>query len=90
MILTLNIPDDLGADLTAKLGEPSLAALEALAGRAYESGHFSLEQVRRLLGFPTRWEAQALLTRLGVWPGTTEADLASDLAALEKVFPLAG
>lgn len=90
MILTLNIPDDLGNDLAAKLGEPSQAGLEALAGRAYEAGFFSLEQVRRLLSFPTRWEAQALLSKLGVWPGTTTADLESDLATLERMFPTAG
>lgn len=85
MNVVLEIPEDLTAPLRAGLGEPATAALAALAARAYESGGFSVEQVRRLLRLPTRWEAQAVLSKHGVWPGTTVEDLRSDLASLEKL-----
>lgn len=88
MILTLTIPDELSEELAAAVGEPSRAALEALAAKAYASGHFSLEHVRRLLNLPSRWEAQEALSRHGVWPGTTVGDLRSDLANLEQFFAL--
>lgn len=37
-----------------------------------------------MLGLGSRWEAQDVLSRHGVWPGTTEEDLHSDLGTLGK------
>ena len=90
MTVTLTIPDELTAPMSARLGEPGQAALEALAARAYEQGALSLEQVRRLLNLPSRWEAQNLLSSRGVWPGTTVAGIEADLATLGRLFPVAG
>ena len=42
-------------------------------------------RVRRLLDLPSRWEAQSLLSKHGVWPGTTVDDVQSDLDTLEKL-----
>ena len=80
--LTLTIPDDLSRDLSAGFANIERAALEALAAEAYEQDVLSLEQVRRLLDLPSRWEAQALLSKHGVWPGTTVEDFRSDMATL--------
>ena len=85
MTVTLNIPEELSGELTAKLGNLGRAALEALAAKAYEQDCLSLEQVRSLLDLKSRWEAQSLLTRLGVWPGTTAESLRSDLATLDRL-----
>jgi len=85
MIVTLEIPDELTSDLKLKFGNLGSAALEALAAEAYEKDALSLEQVRRLLDLPSRWEAQAVLERHGVWPGQTVEDLVADLDALESL-----
>lgn len=85
MILTLNIPNDLSVDLNAKFGDLGRTAMEALAAEAYEQDVLSLEQVRRLLGLESRWDAQAVLARHKVWPGTTVQDVESDFAILEKI-----
>ena len=85
MTMTLEVPDDLSRELSAGFANPCRAALEALAAEAYEKDVFSLEQVRRLLGAASRGEAQEVLARHGVWPGTTVEDVRSDLAALENL-----
>lgn len=82
MTLTLTIPDDLSLELGAKFENVGRAALEALAAEAYENGVLSLEQVRRMLALPSRWEAQAVLSSHGVWPATTVEDFHSDLESL--------
>lgn len=74
MEVTLHIPDELGQSL----GDPSRIALEALAAKAYESGIFSVEQVRRLLDLPSRWDAQDALSRHGVWPGLSAEEILQD------------
>lgn len=75
MQITLQIPDELSGD---QFGDPSQVALEALAAKAYESGILSVEQVRAMLDLPSRWEAQELLSRHGVWPGTTVEEILED------------
>lgn len=87
MTVTLTIPDELSGELTAKLGHPALAALEALAAEAYEQNVFSLEQVRRLLALESRWQVQAVLSRHGVWPGLTAEDVLKDAATAANFTP---
>jgi len=82
MTLTMNIPDDLSLELSAKFNNLGRAALEALAAEAYERDVLSLEQVRRMLELPSRWEAQALLSQHGVWPGTDVEDFRLDMETL--------
>ncbi len=91
----MNIPDDLSLELSAKFHNLGQAALEALAAEAYEREVLSLEQVRRMLDLPSRWEAQALLSRHGVWPGTSREDFHADTDALagsklSATLPLSG
>ena len=90
MTLTLNIPNDLSEDLNAKFDDLGRTAMEALAAEAYEQDVLSLEQVRRLLGLESRWDAQAVLSHHKVWPGTTVEDVESDFATLENIRPAAG
>ena len=85
MQVTWDIPDDLSRELTAKFENLGRAAMEALAAEAYEKDVLSLEQVRRLLDLPSRWEAEAVLKRHRVWPGTTVEDVISDLETLERL-----
>jgi len=78
MTLTVNIPDDLAAELGAGFHNLGRAALEALAAEAYARDVLSLEQVRRLLELESRWEAQAVLSRLGAWPAQSAEDILED------------
>ena len=48
--LTVDIPDDLAAELGAGFQNLGRAALEALAAEAYSKEVLSLEQIRRMLG----------------------------------------
>ena len=82
MTVTLTIPDEVSADLASKFSNPGQAALEALAARAYECGALSLAQIRTMLNLGSRWEAEEVLARHGVWPGTTSDDLSADITTL--------
>ena len=84
MTVTLNIPEDLSGELTAKFGNLGRAAMEWLAAKAYRDDCLSLEQVRRLLDLPSRWEAQAVLAKHDSWPGLAVEDVEHDLATLDK------
>ena len=78
MTLTMTIPDELSPDLSACFNNIGRAALEALAAKAYEKEALSLMQVRKLLDLPSRWEAQEVLSRHGVWPGQTAGEIWRD------------
>jgi hypothetical protein len=78
MTLTVNIPDDLAAELGSEFENLGHAALEALAAEAYAKDVLSLEQVRRLLELESRWEAQAALSRLGAWPSQSADEILED------------
>ncbi len=75
MQITLEIPDELSS---APFGDPSRITMEALAAKAYEQGVLSEEQVRRMLGLESCWDAREVLSRHGVWPGTTVEDVLRD------------
>ena len=75
MQITLDVPEDIAAELTNADRDLSRAALEALALEGYRSGVLSQGQVRRLLGYQTRPEVDGFLKRHGVPLEYTEADL---------------
>ena len=78
MTLTMDIPDDLAADLGAGFQNLGRAALEALAAEAYSKEVLSLEQIRRMLGLGSLWEAQAMLSRHAVWPDQSAEEILAD------------
>lgn len=78
MTLTVNIPDDLAHALGEGFEDLGGAALEALAAEAYAKDLLSLEQVRRMLDMESRWEAQEMLCRHGVWAGQTAEEILKD------------
>jgi hypothetical protein len=83
--LTFDIPEDISRELSAKFQNIGRAAMEALAAEAYEKDVLSLEQVRRLLSLASGWEAQDVLKRHGVWPGTTVEEVMSDMDTLKTL-----
>ena len=67
MQVTVEIPDDMARRLALLGPDPARAALEALAIEGYRSGALSTFQMRRLLGFETRYELDGFLKAHNVW-----------------------
>jgi len=78
MQVTLDIPDDLAAQLTAAGKDPARAALEALAVEGYRIRQLSEEEVRRMLGYEIRMQVHALLKEHDVPLDYTIEDLEQD------------
>ncbi len=81
MHLTIDLPEDISAVLQDRWGDLSRHALEVLAVEGYRTGALSETQIRRLLGFETRFQVHALLKEHHIPYRYSEADLQEDLAA---------
>ena len=81
MHVAFDLPEDISEALRGRGGNVSRRALEALAIEGYRSGDLSETQVKRLLGFESRFQVHALLKEHGVPYRYSEADLQHDLAA---------
>lgn len=79
MQITLNLPEDSARHLESGGTGVPRAALEGLALEGYRSGKLSESQVRRLLGFGTRYEIQGFLKEHGVPLRYSERDLERDM-----------
>ena len=84
MTIVLNLPEDIANDLSRQEGDLSRAALESLALEGYLS-HLSEEQVRRMLGFDSRFEVHVFLKQHQTYLNYTEADLKHDLAVARSL-----
>jgi predicted HTH domain antitoxin len=80
MQVTLELPEDIAKGLESKWKDLTRAALESLALEAYRSGALTSAQVRRLLGFQTRYELDGFLKEHGVYLDYDIADLERDVA----------
>ena len=83
MNVTLQIPDDIADQL--ERGDLPRRALEALAIEEYRSGRLTASELRRLLGFETRYELDEFLKEREVWADYTIEDFRREIAALEKL-----
>jgi predicted HTH domain antitoxin len=81
MDVTITLPEDISRSLAGQWGNVSRHALETIAVEGYRTGALTESQVRRLLGFETRFDVHALLKEHKVPLHYTEADLEEDLAA---------
>ena len=77
--ITLELPEDIAQHLSAEWCDLPRVALEA-----YRARKLSTEQMRRLLGFPTRFELDGFLKQHQVWDYTRE-DLDRDRAAHQNL-----
>ena len=82
MDLTVHIPDDLVAPLTAAGGDLSRRALEAFALEEYKSGHIGKAGLRRLLGLTSRYELDGFLKAHDVWVDATVDDVRKEITDL--------
>jgi len=85
MNLNVEIPDDLAQRLGAAGGDLSRRALEGFALEEYKAGRLSKSELRRLLGFETRYELDGFLKAHEVWMNYTIDDLRREVTTLEKL-----
>jgi hypothetical protein len=78
MQVTLEIPDELIAQLIAAGKAPSLVSLELLSVESYRTGRLSEGQLKQILGYSTRLKVHALLADHGVTLHYTPEDLDVD------------
>ncbi len=79
--IRLELPEEIARRLESKWKDLPRAALESLMAEAYRCELVSAEQVRRLLGFATRFEVEEFLKRDAVYDYTLE-DLEQDRETL--------
>jgi len=85
MNLTVEIPDDVAQRLKAAGGDLSRRALEALALEEYKRGHLTNPELRRLLGFATRYELDGFLREHGIFASYGLDDLERERRDLERL-----
>jgi hypothetical protein len=85
MNLTIEIPDDLVGQLSAAGSDLSRRALEAFALEEFKSGTLTKAELRRLLGFETRYELDGFLKTHEIWADFTINDLHRDIDDLKSL-----
>ena len=75
MEVTVQIPDDIANRMTDAGGDLPRKVLEGLALQEYKSGHITDPELRRLLGFQTRYELDGFLKSHGIYADYTMEDL---------------
>jgi hypothetical protein len=85
MELTVQIPDELASRMSASGGDLSRRALEALALEEFKSGRITKPELRRLLGFGTRYRLDGFLKSRGVYEDYTMEDFEQDRQALKQL-----
>jgi hypothetical protein len=85
MELAVQIPDDLASRMSASGGDLSRRALEALALQEFRSGHITKPELRRLLGFETRYQLDDFLKAHEVYEDYTLEDLEKELEGLKRL-----
>lgn len=86
MSVTIELPEEIERQLETEWGNLPRRALEAVALEAYRSGALTLAQLRRILGFETRMEADAFLKQHGVYLEYSVEDLDRDRETLERAL----
>jgi hypothetical protein len=79
-IVTLEIPEELSAALSIPGQDLSRTVFEAAALEAYRQRKITDAQLRRLLGFETRYELDGYLKAHEIWLDYTAEDLERDRA----------
>lgn len=86
MSVTIELPEEIERRLEMEWGNLPRRVLEAVALEGYRSGALTLAQLRRMLGFATRIEADAFLKQHDVYLEYSVEDLKQDREALERAL----
>ena len=85
MRVTLDLPQELSAALLASGPDLSRNAFEAIALEAYRERKLTTAQLRRVLGFESRYELDGFLKRHEVWLDYSWQDLEQDREAHRRL-----
>ena len=85
MNVAIELPEDIGQQLSIAWDNMPRRALEAVAIEGYRSHALSRAQVGRLLGL-NLWETEAFLKERQAFLPYSEADLDADRAALDAAL----
>ena len=85
MKITFDVPDEIAKALQAQWPDMPRGVLESIALEGYRSGALSDGQLRRLLGFETRFEVHGFLKDHGVPLNYSLKDLESDRLTHERL-----
>jgi len=85
MNVIVEIPDELASQMKAAGADLSRRILEAFALEEYKAERISKVQLRRLLGFETRYELDGFLKAHDVWMNYTIDDLRQEVATLQRL-----
>jgi hypothetical protein len=83
MNVTLRIPDEIAARLTAEGADLAREALEGFALEAFRSGRLTRYELRMVLGIDTRHELDGFLAERGIHEPVTLDDLRRDIEELK-------
>jgi predicted HTH domain antitoxin len=84
MTIQLNLPEDVALALSSGQ-DLSRAALESLAVEGYRTHRLSEEQIRRMLGFASRFQVHAFLREHDAYLNYSEEDLQDDLRTAREL-----
>ena len=84
MQITLELPEDIAQHLSAQWRDLPRAALESLVAEAYRADLLTAEQVRLLLGYPTRMRVDEFLKQHEIYDYTLE-DFEQDRETLRQL-----
>jgi hypothetical protein len=85
MDLTIQIPDELASRLTTEGGDLARRALEGFALEEFKIGHITKPELRRMLGFETRYELDGFLKAHQVYDEYTLEDFERERDALKSL-----
>ena len=85
MEVTVHIPDDIASHLSAVDGDLARRALEAFGLEEFKKERITKPELRRLLGFGTRWKLDGFLKAHGVYEEYTLEDFEQERAALKSL-----
>lgn len=85
MEVVVQIPDDIASHMTEAHGDLARRALEAFALEEFKKERISKPELRRLLGFETRYELDGFLKTHEVYEEYTVEDLELELESLKRL-----
>ena len=85
MEVAFNIPDDLASRVNAGGQDLPRRALEAFALEEYKTGHVTTEDLRRMLGYTTRYQLDGFLKDHGVFYDYTMDDFNREQETLSRL-----
>lgn len=85
MNVTVRIPDDLAARVTSTGADLERRVLEVLALDEFRAGRLTRFELRRTLGFQTRFELDGFLKERGVNDGMTVEEWEEEQRTLDRL-----